>query len=201
MDRKRRGSMMVEACGILPAALIFLMIMASAFRFLQLEETILFSGFDQIEKCSVEMAFEYPLARTSRLYLEHRIMTRTMEEMGEEQEDWIHLVGVLEDGMFFPKEQWNRCNEINCGIHCELSLGQKKGMGFFSDELYFSGRSYGGENQKSVWIFPNWGECYHLENCYVTGGSRKRTVMDVAEEQGYRPCQICMGPDAVEVQR
>lgn len=187
--------MMVEACLILPVGIVLLMAMAGAFRFLQLEECLLYSGFDQMRRCSTEMSLNYPLAKTSRLYLEHRIMNQTYQEMGEDQKDWIHLVGITEEGMFFSQEAWDPGTEIRCRIHCTWSLGNERAFGTFSDELRFTGRAWGGEDSISVWIFPNFGECYHTETCFVSGGTRIRTVRSAASGQGYRPCQHCMKVD------
>lgn len=193
MERKElRGSMTVEACLILPVCLCVMMAMAGTFQFLQLEESLIFSGFSQIRKCSADMSMSYSAARINRLYLEHRIMDQTLEEMKYGYEKWIHLVGVSEGGMFFSQEEWEDYEEISCKIHCRWSCGNDKNTGDFSDELRFYGRIWRGESSPSVWIFPSWGECYHDEFCYVTGGTKIRTVLDVASEQGYRPCQHCM---------
>ena len=189
---KRRGSMMVEACLILPICLFLMMAMACFFCFLQLEECLLYSAFGQMKQCSTEMSLSYPLAKTSRLYLEHQIMNHTLEAMGEEQSEWIQLVGVSSDSLFFTEDQWEETDDIHCRIHCRWNVGSNDSMGYFSDEIYITGRRFCGEDSQSVWIFPNWGECYHEENCYVTGGERRRTLETVAQEQGYRPCQICL---------
>jgi len=195
MDHKCRGSMMVEACLFLPIFLVLLMAMAGAFRFLQLEESLLFSGLTQMQQCSAEMSLNYPVAKVSRLYLEHQIIQNTLDDMGKHQRRWIDLVGVTDKGMFFSQEEWEHYEEVQCRIHCSWSLGNNRKFGGFSDELRFTGRVWKGENSISVWIFPTWGECYHTEDCYISGGTRLRTVRSIALEQGYRPCQHCLKGD------
>ncbi|MBQ6949023.1 MAG: hypothetical protein IJN41_04990 [Firmicutes bacterium] len=192
MDHKRRGSMMIEASLILPMCLTLCMVMAGTFRFLQLEESLYYSGFLQMRQCSTDMSLDASSAKISRLYLEHRIIERSRREMGAEQKHWIELMGIAEEGMFFSPEEWDQQSEIRCRIHCRWSLGNDSRQGYFSDEIRFTGRVWRGEDSVSVWIFPDWGECYHKESCYITGGTKIRTVESAALEQGYRPCQHCM---------
>ena len=52
MEDKRRGSMVVEGSLLLPMTLLVLMALAGAFRFLQLEESLLYHGFEQLQEAS-----------------------------------------------------------------------------------------------------------------------------------------------------
>ncbi|MBQ8590322.1 MAG: hypothetical protein IJ486_07730 [Firmicutes bacterium] len=190
-EQNKRGSMVVEACAVLPVFVFFLMVMAGSFLFLKLEESVLYSGFQQMRLSAVEMAMDERTARISRLYLEHQIMKSAEKEMGKELENRVNLTGLLDGGMFLKEGDLKNHPDITCRIHCGFSLGTERSSGYFSDQLRFRGRAYLGENQVHVWIFPKWGERYHTDSCYVTGGERIRLTKDVAENKGYSPCRIC----------
>ena len=95
---------MIEASLILPMCLTLCMVMAGTFRFLQLEESLYYSGFLQMRQCSTDMSLDASSAKISRLYLEHRIIERSRREMGAEQKHWIELMGIAEEGMFFRRK-------------------------------------------------------------------------------------------------
>jgi len=185
--------MMVEACILLPIFLFAVMAMAGAFRFLELEESILYCGFQQMQKSGVQMAMEPDLAQVEQLFLEHKIVQEVSEELDGEmlRRCSIRGSGSAEVILGFLGEE--RKKDISCEIQCGWTVGTGRGGGAFSDRLRFCAREYFGEDQKSVWIFPNWGKRYHRSDCRVTGGERRRTVEAAARQQGYTPCLICLG--------
>lgn len=182
---------MVEASLLLPLALFFVVAMASAFRFLQLEESVMYHGFDQMNESCVQAAMEPEAEPLTRLMLQRRIVGKVTGEWDENMADHGIVEGLWDwEGISSLVEQEDG-RELNCQIRCGWTVGRGTGGGF-SDRLRFCGRIYGGEDQETVWIFPNWGQRYHRNQCTVTGGERKRTIRDAAQRLGYTPCLICM---------
>lgn len=192
MNEKRRGSMMAEACLILPIFLFSLMAMAGAFRFLELEDSVLYCGFQQIQKSGVQMAMETELSQAESWLLEHKIVQRVFGDLKRDMLRGCTLrgVGAQAASDFFGD---GRSGDIVCEIQCGWTVGEGRGGGRFSDRLRFCFREYCGENETSVWIFPSWGKRYHRPDCSVTGGERRRTIKAAAREKGYTPCLICLG--------
>ena len=71
---------MVEASLLLPLALFLVMAMASAFRFLQLEESVMYHGFDQMNESCVQAAMESEMEPVARLLLQQRIVGKVKGE-------------------------------------------------------------------------------------------------------------------------
>ena len=179
MEDKRRGSMVVEGSLLLPMTLLVLMALAGVFRFLQLEESLLYHGFEQLQEASGKMSLDPITANLSRFTLEHNIIAETKKE--------------IETGRFLSEQAEPEDSEIEVKIRCSLSVGVSENVGVFSDEVRFVNRVYLGETEPMVWIFPDWGEKYHEEFCYVIGNQKYRVGLDVAKRKGYGPCHICIG--------
>ena len=181
---------MVEACILLPIFLFLIMAMAGAFRFLQLSESVLYCGFQQMSKSSVQAAMQPEAEQVERLFLEQKIRRQVSEELEDEMLRLCSVESVWDGGLISQILEDER--DFFCTMQCVWTVGRGNGGGAFSGRLRFSARTYAGEDQSSVWIFPSWGKRYHRADCRTTGGQRKRTVVDVAEQQGYTPCMICM---------
>lgn len=181
---------MVEACILLPIFLFLIMAMAGAFRFLQLSESVLYCGFQQMSKSSVQAAMQPETERVERLFLEQKIRWQVFEELEDEMLRLCSVEGVVDGDLV--SQVFGDERDFFCTMKCGWTVGRGNGGGAFSGRLRFCARTYAGEDQNSVWIFPSWGKRYHRADCRTTGGQRKRTVVDVARQQGYTPCMICM---------
>lgn len=48
-------------------------------------------------------------------------------------------------------------------------------------------------NGNVVYIYPDYGTCYHMKNCHVLERNYVEIAKDVAERRGYIPCNKCGG--------
>ena len=141
IEERRKGSLMVEAGVLLPICLFLLLAMAGAFRFLQLEESLLFSGFNQMQRCSAE---SIAVAQVQML-----LPGRIEQQAQKETQGWNRAglrcyMKVLFDGDCVQEEAEE--NRLTCLVECGWRSGEGRMAGVFSDRLRFYGRGFSGED-------------------------------------------------------
>jgi hypothetical protein len=50
---------------------------------------------------------------------------------------------------------------------------------------------FSSDESEIVYIFPNYGECYHNENCTYIKNGCKSTILTASLKTRYSPCELC----------
>ena len=192
--QKKKGTYIVEASLAIPVFIIATVIMMSIIPTIARCENIVFSTVDEMRLESLKAGIRenstvLPLKLTGRINRENDgIKTALITEYRYLYEDH-GMKDLISIGVRVRFSQNNPLGIKNNVVFNEYVVGRAFTGAYYDPSKVSSDNRY-------VFIFPDWGEVYHNENCtYVIAGCRlvylNRTVM-----RDYSPCKLCNAKSA-----
>ncbi|MDR1797224.1 MAG: hypothetical protein LBR44_07220 [Clostridiales Family XIII bacterium] len=206
-NRRRRGSVAVEAAIFLPLFIVGILTIGCLIRFASVEEGVAHAACDEAHRLAAQAAVNPwpPLAQPPGFAAD--VEARVVGESG----------GNIREAEVRPL-----CYRVPGAAHTDL-IGFSTAYSmplkiphFFRDEIKgeetvlcraFVGREdpggampfsemEDGEGGQTVWVFPRAGEKYHSENCRYIKNEPREVLLDKTIRRCYKPCALCRPDDA-----
>lgn len=214
MKRKKQGVLFVEAALFLPVFLTAALSLSSLIAFLAVNERTL-DAFEQEAEFTAKQSYLLYAGEPSgvlpgivsgsvgsRLQMLQRLQDRLGEPYRKQSEkirlrNWNYLYsrngfdGMIEGVLCYEYEMpfvlrftenpvWEQTVRFRAFIGSD---SQRQPLGFEAMET--------DENGGLVWIFPQYGSCYHKESCRTISVYPKQAVLTPVLRKKYRPCAVC----------
>ncbi|MGN0659306.1 MAG: hypothetical protein ACI4LA_06835 [Emergencia sp.] len=188
----RRGSYLVEAVIVIPVFIIAVLMLLSVIPAAAACENITCTVCDEIHLESVKSAFrqnpaELPLSLGHRIAAENDRLTsfsirsyRYLYEEGEEED----LIQVKIRAVFDEKNPMSFLSRVTF----DAVVTARAFTGTLHKVPPGGGKN---EDDKTVYIFPQWGKCYHGKNCTYVKAGCQMVYLSQALKKEYKPCRLC----------
>lgn len=188
----KRGSYIVEATIVVPVFILAVLMLISIIPIAASCENVIFSSADELRLESVKSAF-----RKNRAALPVSVQLRVRAENPKISAyqvrgfRYLYEEAEIEDLMSLRfRAMFKEKNPL--GLFSGVTFDGKITGRAFTGKLHREAPGEGGEEeQKIVYIFPEWGERYHGKQCTYVKANCKLVYLSQETEKKYAPCKLC----------
>lgn len=199
LKRTKAGSYIVEAVIVIPVFIMAVLMLISIIPITAVCENTAFAVADEMHIEMVKSAFRKNSGALPVL-LRHRIVTENPK---------INFCGIKDFDYLYSDEN------IDDLLHLDMEIifREKNPMGLFSSVNFqckataraFTGKyhsippcsSEDSDDDKIVYIFPEWGKRYHGKNCTYIKSNCRMVYLSQDTKKDFRPCQLCHAGSAL----
>jgi hypothetical protein len=208
MERKpiKRGSVTIEAALFLPLFFVAILTVAFSMRWILYELQTTNLALDEANRVAIS-AYQDDwdvLSRNGIFSLNHRIITRSLEETSLEHACYVSqtahefldsgLTDLIEISITYPRsipvpffQDYSRQGETRLLFRAFVGRSQEESFSLEDVD----------DDDFIVWVFPVAGERYHLEDCGFIKVCARQKILSSSLRSTYSPCQHCH-PETLE---
>ncbi|NLY82081.1 MAG: hypothetical protein GX078_04825 [Clostridiales bacterium] len=198
--KNKKGSHIIEATICLPIYIMAIILLSSIILLYSAAENITFSVADELRVAAIEARY----VKVNPL-IPFKIKERVIEENKNVSECKMKFYGTC-----------MRYKELNNLIKFKMEATFDKSLMYFNSKASYklnvmtrafvgdsgklnpmSKEEFSNDEAEIVYIFPNYGECYHNENCTYVKNGCKPIVLTESTKNSYSQCQTCNSSAAI----
>ncbi|HKK95576.1 MAG TPA: hypothetical protein VJ916_04590 [Anaerovoracaceae bacterium] len=198
-NTNNKGSYIVETTICLPFYLIALLVLTTIILMYSTCENVVFSVCDEmrlvaIESREIKINPVFPIKVKERIYDEnHNIKSLNIIKY-RYHESYKGINDIIDVNI--DVEYKNPLGFISKNTNLELKIMTRSYIGEIRDRDSLTRVDFTNDNSEVVYIFPNYGECYHNKNCYLVQKSYEPLLLTNYILKKYTPCDICNSDNA-----
>ena len=193
----KKGSYLVEAAIIMPIFILAVLMLISAVPALSCAENTAFAVCDELclESAKVPFASE---SATMKLRIKTRVSEENPKASGFRFTSCKYRYrkhGI--DDLITVKYRFSYGGEDTQGLFGEAAFTGKMTVRAFTGTLHKKAPAGGGqEEDRTVYIFPQWGMRYHRKSCTYVTGSCQMVYLTADIGKKYQSCRLCNASSA-----
>lgn len=197
MTKKHKsGSYLVEAAMIMPIFILAVVMLMSGIPSISASEQALFDVTDEMRLESVKSAirenpYVLPAKITGRVYLENH----NIDQFYITSFQYLYEKNSIKDLISLQYAIVCDGNDI-LNIFDEAALKGKITARAFTGAVHHTAPKNEETTAKEVFIFPEWGNRYHHENCTFIRTNCRMEYLSQKIKQSYKPCELCNAKSA-----
>ncbi len=190
--RTKRGSYIVEAAVIVPVFIVAVLMLIAIVPAMATCENTVFSAVDELRLESIKAAFRKNPAAVPVL-LKQRVYAENSRASAFQVRSFRYLYKTKEMEDLLSLDFRLSIDETNPFAFCSTVVFDGRITGrAFTGKLHRipPGRS-GIDEDKTVYIFPEWGKRYHGGQCTYVKANCRLVYLSQETERAYKPCKRC----------
>lgn len=193
----KKGSYLVEAAIIMPIFILAILMMISAIPCLSAAENVAFSFSDELRLESVKAVFA-----EESVTMKSRMQQRIVEENPNIKGFRITSCRYMYDGekindLITAEYRFVYDGNDFANLFQSTNFDGRMTVRAFTGTIHKTAPDIRGEQEeKIVYVFPQWGTRYHCKSCTYVTGSCQMVYLTTEIERRYNSCKLCNAKSA-----